>query len=168
MGKTLYVRGDVLHCSSRSDQWGKFAIRLSCSAVSSSLNISIMLTLPFSPEPLVQLLPLSLCFSLFYTIYFHAMEDGSCLSRKYDLNCRILVLFFGVLTTYFMSLFFCLLLSSGAARASCTWSCHGRRRTSTSWARTAPLLIACLRSSISTPAASCPLRVLNTCPCSTL
>lgn len=58
-------------------------------------------------------------------------------------------------------------MSSGAARVLCTWSCHGRRRTSTSWARTAALLIACLRSSISTPAASCPLRAPNTCPCST-
>lgn len=79
-----------------------------------------------------------------------------------------LLLFSVVCLMFFCPSVFPLCLSSGAARASCTWSFHGRKRTSTSLARTAPLSTACLRSSISTLAASCPSRVRNTCPCSTL
>lgn len=75
---------------------------------------------------------------------------------------------FNCVPNVFLSVCFSLCLSSGAARASCTWSFRGRKRTSTSLARTAPLSTACLRSSISTLVASCPSRVRNTCPCSTL
>lgn len=92
---------------------------------------------------------------LFFQIFFVSEHDKNNLV----LSCK---------DQNFVLSFFCLPLSPGVARASCTWSCHGPRRTSTSWARTAALSTACLRSSISTPAASCPSKVLNICPCSTL
>lgn len=76
--------------------------------------------------------------------------------------------FYRAINIFSFPLFCVFFLSPGAAKASCTWSCRGQKRATTSWVRTAALLTACRRSSISIPAGNCPSREPNTCLCSTL